>query len=150
MRGVIGLVAAVPFLFMLWHCCLKWELDPDFPSGWLYMYREHKNRVPFEAEAWRAFRRNANTNEWPFRREVLPIRLRMVDDLLARYDFKGWHREQVESLLGPGTKTIYFHDLDLVYYLGPGRYGNAVGDSEWLLFRFDSEGKVTECLIDHN
>jgi len=53
-------------------------------------------------------------------------------------------------LLGPRTQTVYFGDWDLVYYLGPGRYGNAVGDSEWLVFRLDDKGVVREYKIEHD
>lgn len=80
----------------------------------------------------------------------LPVRIRMVDDLLNRHTFKGQTREEVEALLGPKTKTEYFNDWDLVYYLGPGRYGNAVGDSEWLVFRFNSTERVKEYRVVHD
>jgi hypothetical protein len=62
----------------------------------------------------------------------------MVDDLLKNHPLRGMTREEVTSLLGPKTETEYFREWDLVYYLGPGRYGNAIGDSEWLVIRFDS------------
>lgn len=74
----------------------------------------------------------------------------MVDDLLAHHDFKGMNRDKVEAQLGPKTKTEYFSDWDLVYYLGPGRYGDAVGDSEWLVFRFDKSGCVETCELVHD
>ena len=38
----------------------------------------------------------------------------------------------------------------VVYYLGPGRYGDAVGDSEWLVFRFDSKGPAKERRVVHD
>ena len=44
----------------------------------------------------------------------------------------------------------YFSDWDLVYYLGPGRHGHAVVDSEWLVFRFDSKGPAKERRVVHD
>jgi hypothetical protein len=74
----------------------------------------------------------------------------MVDDFMNRHTFGGQTREKIVGLLGPGTTTAYFGDWDLVYYLGPGRYGHAVGDSEWLVFRFDSKGLAKECRVVHD
>lgn len=130
-----------------WFGFLRWELDPKVPGGWIYTRREHQNRVSFDSEKWKKFPRSSN--EWPHTL-LLPVRIRMVDDLLKHHDLHGQSREQVETLLGPRTKTEYFSDWDLVYYLGPGRYGNAVGDSEWLVFRFDSTGHVQEYRVVHD
>lgn len=142
-----GLFVAAGVLYAIWVGFLKWELNPKVPGGWIYTWREHRNRVSFDSETWKRFPRS--TNEWPHA-EVLPIRIRMVDDLLAQHDFSGKSRQEVELLLGPKTRTDYFSDWDLVYYLGPGRYGNAVGDSEWLVFRFDTAGRVQDCRVVHD
>ena len=132
--------------YLAWFWFLRWELDPKVPGGWIYTRREHQNRVSFDSEKWKLPR---STNEWP-RTALLPIRIRMVDHLLAHHEFKGKSREEVEKLLGPKTKTEYFSDWDLVYYLGPGRYGDAVGDSEWLVFRFDTASRVQDYRIVHD
>ena len=112
-----------------------------------YTFREHRKRIGFDPEKWKTFPRSSN--EWP-KTDLLPVRIRMVDDLLKRHDFSGQTRGEVERLLGPKTKTEYFSDWDLVYYLGPGRYGNAVGDSEWLVFRFDVSGRVQDYKVVHD
>ncbi len=126
---------------------LRWQLNPDAPGSWLYTRREHQNRISFDSATWKSFPRG--TNEWPHT-DLLPVRIRMVDDLLKRHELRGQSRQQVERLLGPKTKTQYFSDWDLVYYLGPGRYGNAVGDSEWLVLRFNSAEQVEDCQVVHD
>ena len=133
--------------FPSWSLFVRYLFDPNMPASLTYKYREHRNRASFDSEKWKRFPRS--TNEWPHT-DLLPIRIRMVEDLLKRYNFGGQTRNEVEKLLGPKTKTEYFSDWDLVYYLGPGRYGNAVGDSEWLVFRFDSSGRVQEYKVVHD
>ena len=52
-----------------------------------------------------------------------------------------------ESPLWPEPdKTEYFKEWDLVYWLGPER-GFISIDSEWLVFRFDGQKKVTDYKI---
>jgi hypothetical protein len=67
----------------------------------------------------------------------------MVDDLLRRYDMHGWTRAEVVGLIGEPPKTDYFSEYDLVYWLGPER-GLLSIDSEWLVFRLDTQGRVSE------
>ena len=43
------------------------------------------------------------------------IRVRMVDDLLARHKLVGMARAQVEELLGVPPATPYFREYDYVY-----------------------------------
>lgn len=138
-----ALVVSYPF----WKLCVQFLFDPKMPGGLAYTRQEHRNRISFDSTTWKAFPRS--TNEWPHT-TLLPVRVRMVDDLLAHHDFRGMNRDKVEELLGPKTKTEYFSDWDLVYYLGPGRYGDAVGDSEWLVFRFDKSGCVETCELVHD
>ncbi len=113
----------------------------------VFQLKEFWYRERFDSERWQANVRT--TNEWPYS-DKLPIRLRMVDDLLRGHDFKGWSREAVTNLLGAPDQTRYFNDWDFVYYLGPGRFGDAIGDSEWLMFRFDTAGRVKDYRIDHD
>ena len=75
-----------------------------------------------------------------------PIRIRMVDDLLNKNDFHGIARNEVVALLGETSKSGYFADWDLVYWLGPER-GFISIDSEWLVFRLDANQKVIEYRI---
>ena len=71
-----------------------------------------------------------------------PVRLRMVDDLLAHHRFIGMPRAELADLLGPPTPIDKFGDWDLVYWLGPER-GSIRIDSEWLVFKFDKENRVS-------
>ena len=119
----VWIVSSVFVASAAWFGFLRWELDPKVPGGWLYTRREHQNRISFDSKTWMAFPRS--TNEWPHT-DLLPVRIRMVDDLLKHHTFLGQTREDVEKLLGPKTRTEYFGDWDLVYYLGPGRYDDAI------------------------
>lgn len=73
-------------------------------------------------------------------------RLRMVDDLLSNEKLIGKTRQEVIVLLGEPMKTEYFNEYDLVYWLGPERNFISI-DSEWLVMKLDSSGKVSECLL---
>lgn len=97
--------------------------------------QEHLRRRPFDAVAWRE--EKAWTND---------VRIRMVDDLLHRHSFRGKTRVQVTAIVGEPDKTEYFKDWDLVYWLGPERGWISI-DSEWLVFRLDSQKKVTDYRI---
>lgn len=106
--------------------------------GWFLLgdtVQEHLRRRPFDAAAWQG--EKTITND---------VRIRMVDDLLRRHKFRGMTREQVSAILGKPDKTEYFKEWDLVYWLGPER-GSMSLDSEWLVFRLDSQKKVTELRI---
>lgn len=99
---------------------------------------EYANRLRFESAAWKAERR-ASDPMWP-------VRLRMVDDLLARISLAGMTREAVIELLGPPDNTPYFAAPGrMVYYLGPER-GMFRIDSEWLVVE-TRDGKVTAAAI---
>ena len=62
----------------------------------------------------------------------------------------GRTRTEVVTLLGEKEETEYFNEWDLVYFLGPGRFGDAIGDSEWLVIRFNSDGKVSDDRVVHD
>jgi hypothetical protein len=66
----------------------------------------------------------------------------MVDDLVASRALEGLTRREVESLLGPREVTDKWGDWDLVYLLGPERRGLFRIDSEWLVIRFNGDGRV--------
>ena len=67
----------------------------------------------------------------------------MVDDLLRRHELAGQPRAAAVRLLGEPDSTPYFREYDLVYWLGPER-GLISIDSEWLVMRLDSAGRVAE------
>jgi hypothetical protein len=73
----------------------------------------------------------------------LAVRGCMVDDLLARRRFRAQSRADIVALLGEPRPTEYFREYDLVYWLGPERGPFSI-DSEWLVFRLDPQGRVTE------
>lgn len=106
--------------------------------GWFLFgdtVQEHLRRRPFDATAWQG--EKTMTND---------VRIRMVDDLLRRHNFRGMTREQVTAIVGESDKTEYFKEWDLVYWLGPERGFMSI-DSEWLVFRLDSQKKVTDLRI---
>ena len=67
----------------------------------------------------------------------------IVDDLIRSERLHGRSRAEIVALLGEPPKTDYFRDYDLVYWLGPER-GLMSIDSEWLVMRLDSAGRVSE------
>ena len=73
-------------------------------------------------------------------------RLRMADGLVGSRVLLGKRRSEVESLLGPPTKTDKFRNFDLVYWLGAER-GYMSIDSEWLVIRLDSNDKTIKASI---
>jgi hypothetical protein len=97
--------------------------------------QEHLRRRPFDAAAWKG--EKTLTND---------VRIRMVDDLLRHHNFRGMTREQLTTILGESDKTGYFKEWNMVYWLGPER-GFISIDSEWLVFRLDSEYKVKDYRI---
>ena len=99
--------------------------------------KEYIGQRAFETELWRDSAQVHGPD---------PVRIRMVDDLLQRHDFRGWARGRVVALLGEPPRTGYFTEYDLVYWLGPER-GLVPIDSEWLVFRLDAVGRVGEYRI---
>jgi hypothetical protein len=70
----------------------------------------------------------------------------MAKDLLARNDFREEPRGRVVALLGEPRPTSYFRQYDLVYWLGP-ESGLTGIDSEWLVFKLNASGRVTETRV---
>ena len=73
-------------------------------------------------------------------------RQRMADRLLARRILIGLPRPQVIAMLGEPRDTEYFRQWDMVYLLGDER-GFISIDSEWLVLRLGSNGKVIEARL---
>jgi hypothetical protein len=71
------------------------------------------------------------------------IRGCLVDDLLRKHPLRGRSRSEVIALLGQPRRTDYFREYDLVYWLGPERSPISI-DSEWLVVRFNSTGRVSQ------
>ena len=87
---------------------------------------------PFDAGLWRQVKTADNH-----------VRLRMVEWLLRSGQLDRLTRPQVLELLGDPDGGPYFRDWDLVYWLGPER-GFLGIDSEWLVLRIGSNGRVSE------
>ncbi len=66
----------------------------------------------------------------------------MVDDLLSRYDFHGWSKNDVVTLLGKPDTWSGFEQWDVVYVLGLERSGAFSLDDEALGFKLDANGHV--------
>lgn len=86
--------------------------------------KSYVNRVSFESSQWKNHLEDRDT-----------IKLKMVDDLLAKHQLIGLDIHKVEELLGKPPKTRYFKDYDYVYWLGPERSAFGI-DSEWLGIKF--------------
>jgi hypothetical protein len=97
---------------------------------------DYANRMPFDALKWQNEELVNSTN---------PIRTRMVDDLLKKYNLVGMPKVKLNDLLGTPSKTSYFSDYDYVYWLGPER-GFISIDSEWLAIKFEDD-RVIEARI---
>lgn len=98
--------------------------------------KDYANRIPFDALKWRNEELVNSTN---------PIRIRMVDDLLKKYNLVGMPKTKLNDLLGTPPKTGYFSNYDYVYWLGPER-GFISIDAEWLAIKFEDD-RVIEARI---
>jgi hypothetical protein len=112
--------------------------------NWLSDPRLDVPQIPFDAAAWKQV-----TDPWHAPRQATPAesyrtaRSKMIEDLLKRYDFHGWTRDQVIDLLGkPDNPGDSFDQWDVVYVLGLQRAGALSCDWEALGFKLDSSGKV--------
>jgi hypothetical protein len=99
-----------------------------------------RQQIPFDPAAWSQADPATPAGRGSNRRTVRSF---MVDDLLRRYDFHGWSREQVIDLLGPPTESWSgFEQWDVIYVLGLERLGNWSLDDEALGFKFDETDRV--------
>jgi hypothetical protein len=106
--------------------------------GWFFFrddIRERLSRRKFDPASWQSSQSSTNA-----------IRIRMVDDLLRSYQFRGMTRQQVVAIIGEPDKTEYFKDWDMVYWLGPERGWMSI-DSEWLVFRLNEQKQVANYKI---
>jgi hypothetical protein len=73
-------------------------------------------------------------------------RLAMADRIVARRLLDGKTHAEVLAMLGEPPPTEYFSDWDFVYRLGMERGFMSI-DSEWLVVRLDSTGRVSDVRI---
>ena len=99
--------------------------------------RDGVRQIAFESTAWQ----RADSVD-----HYRTVRSQMIQDLLRRYKFEGWTRQQVLALLGEPTHgepaKMGFGQWDAVYILGLERAGAWSLDDEALGFKFDPSGKV--------
>jgi hypothetical protein len=98
-------------------------------------------QVPFQAAAWNSADPGHANKQEDFR----TARSHMIKDLLRRYKFTGWTRQQVVELLGqPTEKWSGFQQWDMIYVLGMERAGSLSLDDEALGFKFDANARVAK------
>jgi len=104
-------------------------------------------QIPFEATAWKSADPAHSSQQDGYR----TARSHMIEDLLRRYDFDGWTRQQVVELLGqPTEKWSGFEQWDMIYVLGLERMGGVSLDDEALGFKFEANGKVAKYALSVN
>ena len=108
----------------------------------VYSFKERWNRIQFDSAKWQDPSVVTSHN---------PIRLRMVDDLLKRYDFYGMKRDEVIQIIGVpddverlSTEPEALTGWDMAYWLGPERKPIFGFDAEWLVLRLDKQGRVSD------
>ena len=114
---------AVPAVYLL----TTWEVQRRQIEA-----RRHCNAIPFDKDVWQAA-----TQEDEHGREL--TREYMVDDLLSRYNFKGWHRRDVENLLGKPDWAPADHPW-IQYILSL--------QLNYLHFEFDEDGLVKRYFVE--
>lgn len=111
---------------------------------WWNKFGQHQVwQEAFDATAWKqaAPLGSAGVNRWR------TVRSSMIEDVLRRYDFDGWTRQEVIDVLGepaPGVKGTGFEQWDMIYVLGLERGGAFALDDEALGFRLDTADRVTK------
>jgi hypothetical protein len=92
-------------------------------------------QIPFEPAGWKSAD--------PLHERPRTVRSRMIRDLLGRYEFTGWSRQQIVAVLGePTAKWSGFEHWDMIYVLGLERASVLSLDDEALGFKFGADGKV--------
>src|SRR5262245_30191115 len=97
----------------------------------LAAYDDWRHREPFDSSLWRQTAQ--------VRADVWPVRLGMVEDLLAGRDLRGLDRRAVLDLLGPPDMTRGDRSTQIWYQLGV-RRGRL--DADWLTITFNDEDRV--------
>jgi hypothetical protein len=92
-------------------------------------------QIPFEAEAWK----RADPIE-----NFRTVRIQMIDDVQIRNNFNGWSRTEIIDLLGESNRIppSMRQSWQMAYRLGRERGAFMALDDEFLVFRFDRQGKV--------
>lgn len=104
-----------------------------FVSALVWIFRTPGRE--FDQQLWRDYGDLNQAAHYP--------RLEMADRFVANRELGGQSRAEIVGTLGEPPETEYFRDWDLVYWLGPER-GFISIDSEWLVFRLDTEDRVVD------
>jgi hypothetical protein len=95
--------------------------------------RRERNAIPFDKEAWATAIREDEHGRRELTREY------MVEDLLSKYDFNGWHRRKVLDLLGePDWAPSDYPWIQYILSL----------DLNYLHFEFDENDRVTRYFVE--
>jgi len=136
MKEMSALVCAVACWLGVCLSCGCWAKETPF---------QEPSTIPFDAEIWRAESWKSEST-WPTNRYTQ--RRRMIGDLLENHSFAGMHSNEVVELLGEPLVDLRPYGLakwDIGYYVGVERMGKYSLDSEFLVFLFDSTGRVLSC-----
>jgi hypothetical protein len=75
------------------------------------------------------------------------VRSQMADDLVRNHQLSSLNKEQIIELLGKPIVTKHADpQWDIMYWIGPER-GVTPLDDEYLVFKFDSTGKVVDFCV---
>jgi hypothetical protein len=101
---------------------------------------------PFDSTAWKRADEIENHRT---------VRSQMVDQLIGSGRLDGLKQTEVENLLGPPLRDMNAAGVDgqrwnMAYYLGLERSGSWSIDDEFLVIRFDPQGRVAEYRIVPN
>jgi len=110
------------------------------PVGYV-VWRYEVHHEAFDSAAWKQADNDRTT------------RSRMIEDLLSRYDFSGWTRQQVIDLLGDptgGGQGAGFPQWDQIYLLGKEPPGVLAVDDMALGFSFNTTDRVTKYGVSVN
>jgi outer membrane protein assembly factor BamE (lipoprotein component of BamABCDE complex) len=97
-------------------------------------------KIPFDKEEWVKCEPLINGKT---------VRSQMIEDLMLNYHLSSMTKEKIIELLGkpivPADKYTK-EEWDIIYYLGTERSDFPL-DDEYLVFRFDTEGRVTDYCV---
>ena len=103
-------------------------------------------QIPFDSVAWKRADEIENHRT---------VRSQMVDQLIGSGRLDGLKQTEIENLLGPPLRDMNAAGVDgqrwnMAYYLGLERSGSWSIDDEFLVIRFDAQGRVAEYRIVPN
>lgn len=141
--GAIAVALIVSGYAVMW--CVLGVIRPEVLEPHSALYQHLFQKLPFDSKLWKESAQHDRSN---------PIRLRMVNSLLAQHELVGMTRLEVEQLLGRPDANPFGtqYGFDTGYWLGPSHDAlhmliPALGiDSLWLCLKF-RENKVAELSI---